>query len=444
MNKQTSRRKFLADTTAFAGASVIHASTSIAAQQTTNFKAGDRKEGMFWRIHWFEDGAQHSNPGYEYNVRFRVNAPEVVLHPTLGKRSEPRGNGMMLIKAEEDLSLLAEAELYLEMWGGHPATANKRLTINGHTTYQIPEIGTADFNCTHQYPVFPLKLTDLVNGYNAVQFACDQGNSFWGHFIIDHAALRAALKKDHPDLLKAGLTGFNATVKAVTNQNESIALSLNVPDEMKALISTVDYQGWYAGYDEKGNGLVTDWHGYTKNRQPMSFIAANVSAPFTASWETAMLPNQQELGARAIIHFKDHPELIYVTAPARGIAFPNHGAQTVTLYRSYDLPRPFWSRNKNRNHCTIELNLDPKEIERAELHVVVWDGGAGGVKDYFTLNGKPFEIAGKGKHDVIYSTVKLDSALLKRGANRIELYSDTENHGIEVMLPGPALMIRRK
>jgi hypothetical protein len=415
----------------------------LAQAQTTGFKNGDRKEGLFWRVHWFEDGAPHGNPGYQYNNRFRVNSPEVGLHPQYGKRPEPRGNGMMLIKAEEDLSLLREAELYLELWGGHPATVNKRLTINGRSQYAIPENGTANYNCTHLYPSFALKLTDLVNGYNAVQFACDQGESFWGHFIVEQAALRTALKNDHPDLVKSGLQGFTATVSAVTNQNESVALSLQVPEAMKAQIAAVDYQGWYGGYDENGDGLRTDWHGFTKMRQPVAYVAAAVGAPFAATWDVTMLPDQPELGARAIIHFKDRPELIYVTAPTRGIAFPKRSAN-VTQYHAHDLPRAFWSRAKNRKVCHIELNLDPGEIERAQLHVIAWDGGAGAVKDYFTLNGQQFDIAGKAKHDVIYSTINVNPALLKRGANRIELYSDTEHHGIEILLPGPALMIRRK
>ena len=64
------------------------------------------------------------------------------------------------------------------------------------------------------YPRLILKVTDLVDGYNALQFACDQGTSFWGHFIVDEACLRAVLKADHPNLTAAGLLGFRATVRA--------------------------------------------------------------------------------------------------------------------------------------------------------------------------------------------------------------------------------------
>ncbi|MFO1497028.1 MAG: hypothetical protein U1G07_01300 [Verrucomicrobiota bacterium] len=74
--------------------------------------------GQFWRLHWYQRGLAYANPAYE--GRFRVNSPEVVLHPSFGPRVEARENGLMLIQAEEDLRLVTAAELYLEMWGRAP------------------------------------------------------------------------------------------------------------------------------------------------------------------------------------------------------------------------------------------------------------------------------------------------------------------------------------
>ena len=83
----------------------------------------------------------------------------------------------MLIRAEENLFRLTAAEFYCEAWGGHPGTANKRITVNGRSTYFLPRVGAEEGHCTYFYPSVPLKLTDLVNGYNAFQFACDRGTS---------------------------------------------------------------------------------------------------------------------------------------------------------------------------------------------------------------------------------------------------------------------------
>ncbi len=398
--------------------------------------------GRFVRSYWYERGIEHGNP--KHNSRFRVNAPEASLHPSFMHRSETRGNGMMQILIEEDLSKLAGAELYLELWGGHPGTANKRLTINGRSTYPIPEVGTEEENCTHSYPTFPLKLTDLVNGYNAIQFACDQGTTFWGHFIVDNACLRAVLKDDHPDLERTGLAGFDAKVTArwAAHDRETISLGLEVPSSDANKIASVDFIGHYYGYDENGNGEFTDWHGFTKERKPEAILGTTSEIPFSLNWDVSMLPAQEDVAVKGIVHFKGNPEITYESPVLHGLSIPKRKGSTVKLYRSKDLPRPFWSRASKVNECTIVIDTDPEQIERAELHVVIWDGGRGNVEHPFTLNGHPLPVAGDGRHDVLYRKLSIDPSLLKRGPNQIVLLSDTDHHGIELLLPGPAVCVR--
>ena len=86
----------------------------------------------------------------------------------------------------------------------------------------------------------------------------------------------------------------------------------------------------------------------------------------------------------------------------------------------------------------------PGQVERAELRVVVWDGGAETVRDNFMLNGEAFPVAETGRHDVLYRRLAVPPSLLRRGKNTIELLSSTDHHGIEVLLPGPAIVVRTK
>lgn len=397
-------------------------------------------KSRFLRTYWYEKGIEHGNP--KFNSRFRVNAPETSLNPSFMYRSEARENGMMLIPIEEDLAKLDKAELYLEIWGGHPGTANKRLTINGRSTYQLPEVGTADHNCTHSYSAIPLKITDLVNGYNAIQFACDKGTTFWGHFIVDNACLMTVLKDDHPELEKAGLCGFEASVKAMpaSGQSEAIGLSLSCGASNLNKISRVDYFGYYEGYDENGNGETLDWHGFTKDREPTAILGIAKEAPFNILWDASMLPDQKNMAIQAVIHFKDLPNIAYITRITDGLYIPKQN--TVKLYTSEDLPRPFWSRDNKKSKCTIQLDIEPEKIQKAQLNVVIWDGGRGNVENPFKLNGHDIPVAGNGRHDVIYRKIDVLPEILRKGTNEIELLSDTEHHGIEVLLPGPALMIR--
>ena len=399
-----------------------------------------QKQGQFWRYHWYERGLTNANPAYE--GRFRVNAPEISLHPTFGHRVEPRENGMMLIKAEEDLFLLTAAEFYCEAWGGHPGTANKRITVNGRSTYPLPRVGTEDGHCTYFYPAVLLKITDLVNGYDAVQFALDQGTTFWGHILVDNAAIRVALTNGHPDLVKLGLAEFAATVQAEPLAGkEGFALKLDCPPEA-AQIAGVDFQGWYYGYDENGNLQRQDWHGYTKHRIPVATLGVVTSAPFALAWETRMLPAQRDLAVRAALRFKADTNLVFLTAATSGLAIAPRSGVEVTLFAPHDLPGHFWSRAKQLKTCHLDLDLDPARIEKAELNIVTWTGGPGNVKEYFKLNGVHYPVAEGARHELVYSRLPVNPQTLKRGLNRIELLSDTEHHGIEVIYPGPLLVVR--
>jgi hypothetical protein len=58
------------------------------------------------------------------------------------------------------------------------------------------------------------------------------------------------------------------------------------------------------------------------------------------------------------------------------------------------------------------------------------------------LNGVPLAVAGKGRHDLLYRVVKVEARTLRRGDNVVRVLSDTSHHGIEVVLPGPALVVR--
>jgi hypothetical protein len=393
--------------------------------------------GHFRRTTWYQDGFEHGNP--KHNDRFRVNAPAASLHPDFMHRNEVRGNGMMQILIREDLSRLTGAELYVELWGGHPGTANKRVTVNGRSTYTLPETGTAAGHCTHGYPTLPLKLTDMVNGYNALQFACDQGTTFWGHFIVDNAALRVTLEDDHPDLKSLNLTHFEAAVRIEPMKDETYHLYLETT--MPDAIDRVIFTGIYQGYDENGNGATLDRHGFTKAREPVAVLGIVDHTPFTVTWNTSMLPVCDHVAVEATVILKAAPALTYRTPPTPCPAIIHPNAH-VALYPAMDLPAPFWSRAGQVKWCRLPLDVDPARIQRGELHVVIWDGGRGTIDEPFTLNGHPVDVAGAAHHDVLYHRVPIDPAWLRRGDNEIVVHSDTEHHGIEVLLPGPALTIR--
>ncbi|MDA1068077.1 MAG: serine hydrolase [Verrucomicrobia bacterium] len=394
----------------------------------------------FVRRYWYEQGEEHGNP-YFNRRQLRVNSAGIGVHPRHATRTETQSSGAMRILIEEDLRSIDGANLYCEIWGGHPGTSHKRVSINGRQKISIPENGTAYDNCTHLYPTFNLAPTDLVNGYNTLQFACDKPGLEWGHFIVENAALDVRLSRDHPDLQSRGLGSFEATVSANT-QGETILFEIE-SNQLEA-VSEVVYQARYYGYDENGNGFETDWHGMTKERKPYGMLGAGRGKTHRLEWDLSMLPAQTQIEVKATVSFQDHPNLHFQAAKVGGLEVAPRENVEVSLFSSKDLPNPFWSRVNRKKACTINIDIDPSDIEQADLHVISWTGGAGEVKEYFQLNGHFIPVAEGSGHEVEYSVTSIDPSWLKKGENRFELVSDTEHHGIEILLPGPALMIRSR
>ena len=82
------------------------------------------------RNYWYQPGAAYANPHFN-GRQLRVNAAEASVHPEFARRSEPRSSGMARVLIEEDLRKVRRADLYAEVWGGHPGTTRKRVGING-------------------------------------------------------------------------------------------------------------------------------------------------------------------------------------------------------------------------------------------------------------------------------------------------------------------------
>ncbi len=376
------------------------------------------------------------------NNNFRVNSPDARKGP-FKDRWEARKDGILTVEIDQDLSEVASAELYLELWGGHPGVANKRFTLNGKTEYKVPEVGAAKGNCTYSYPSISLKVSELHEGENTFAFTCDKGESFWGHYIIRTACLRLRLKPDCKTLKDAKLTGDvpRISAAAIDGKPDTVALDLVGDKDLTSRIAEVEYWGRYDSYDENGDGKGHDWHGFTKDGKAVGHIGTrSAKQGLGLQWSLAMVPRSKPVCVKGRIRFKDAKGLVYET-PAELAAGPLEHSP-VRVFTASKLPTPFWSRAGKASKCSIPLDIDPATIERAELHVAIWDGGAGKTKEPFTLNDKPLAVAGKGRHDLLYRVLKVDPKILRKGENVVRVLSDTDHHGIEVLLPGPALVVR--
>jgi hypothetical protein len=399
-------------------------------------------QGEFYREYWAEFDSLVSN---HRDGRWRVNDAGLSLHKDFGIRQEARANGLMLVNVPEDLFQLTRAELYLELWDGHPKTSHKRFFVNGRGPYPIPGDATKEGDMIYSYPTIRLQVSHLVTGVNAFQFAVDRGNSFWGHFIIDNAAVRAVLNSDHPELTSNALAEFFAVPKIhgdIFNVGNVLTVSLSCSERYASMIESVDYIARYTGFDDDGDRVDGDWHGFTLDKKPINHVGSSTAFPFKVNWKTDMVPDQPKpIALKAVVHFKNG--LHYRTPVLDGIEFKAN--RRVIMITCADLPVPFHSRASREVIARFYLPDELTDLQRAQLWVKTWDGGAGTIKDPFTINGYPYTIiSGKAVHDVIFTVIDLKLHHLKPGENTIRLYSDTHHHGIEILGPGPCFVLKYK
>lgn len=414
--------------------------------------------GHFFHRYWFQMGDPFANP--PVNGRFRVNDPYVATHPTFHARDEPKGNGMMLIPMRQSLREIKAARLYLELWGGHPHSTNRRVTVNGRSTYRIDV--PSDDQCTHAYRTIPLKITDLVQGLNAVQFAVDGDQTFWGHFIVEEAAIDALLPLHHPATAILAASEKQPTVRVKRASPATIGVQLDAPQEFVSGLTAVHFFAFYEGFDENGDGVSRDWHGMTWRKQPYGHLGTVTQPPYAIDWDTSMLVAQENVRVRALLEFRGESavsdmeeslrrggnrywkaeSLYYQTDESEPVSIRHPDGVHVVMIAAAEQSVPFWSRDGRVRTCAFDLPDHGATIERAMLQTCVWDGGAGAVREYFRLNDQFLPIAGDGSHTVKYSTLPVEPSLLKPGRNLATLLSDTEHHGIEILYPGPVLTVR--
>ena len=391
------------------------------------------------------------------NDMFRVNAPEASLDPEHGGRAEAHGNGLMLIDFPHDPRELAGVRLDVSIWCGHPGTADRAVTINGRSTYPLPgPAGAGDEpQVGHVHKMFELKRTDVVNGWNALQFTCENGSSFWGHYVVDSATLTAVLKPDSDELKAAGLDEFgmqNAFARltksrTLTGNGPGVLLASMIPERFRDRVGRVVYTANYHGYDEDGSGggavAETDWHGFPKDGETVGAVGSAADSPYAVEWDTAMLPAQADVRLRTTVRFTNGVVYESPVLPAPPIDHPN--GVTVKMYGPESVPTPFWTRKGEKKSCVIDVPHDPADVERAQLHVVLWDGEHGDNADLVTLNGEILGGAiGPGDHETYYRVVEIPPGLLKEGPNEFAVRAETTHHGIEVLMPGPAIAVRVK
>jgi len=345
--------------------------------------------------------------------------------------------------AIDDLEGAVRAEVYLEQWGGHAGTSNKRLRLNGRDWIAVPEpegipaaagLRSLSPECFQYfaYPSVPVPLEQLREGENTFEFSCDGQVCFdfgWGQWGVYGVTFRIFYASSKPHA-----AGRIVSPAPGASFGDSLRIVLESP---AAAVAQVDFIGLYEDFDYEGNGLFRQWHFNYRYGEIQRHLGTATEAPYAMTWRTDWVPDQEE-PVQLMARLRDTDGVYSMTEIVGDLSLVRSG-RSVKLYKPYDVPPHWQTRTGNRQSCKVFVPHDLRRAGAAQMILTTWSGGhadAIGVNDSTIVRR-----VGKA-HDYSYDEIEVPLELLRGGINTFFTYSRTEHHGIEVLWPGIVLKVQ--
>jgi CubicO group peptidase (beta-lactamase class C family) len=345
----------------------------------------------------------------------------------------------------DDLQDAIRAEVLIDRWGGHLRTTRKQIRFNQRPWLVLPELtttpaGRAEHYYSQDNPSIEVPLEHLRQGVNTLEGSCSGLDGFrWGQWGLYSALLRIyydPAKKEHP-------AASIVAPSAGSTVGSSPTIELRCSDG----VAHADVLAWYEGDDENGDGVYADWHG--GYHQPEKGSPAELRGhagsiagpPWRLQWDTTWVPDQPAASIKLIARVRDREGVWTVTQPVEGLSLARSD-QRVVLYRASEVPERFGVRTGRKEACSIAIPSDAPldRAGEAVLSLRTWHGWDGHHEPW-RLNGQAFPIEGKNHH-YDFDLLKVPTTLLRAGKNAFEIQSQTEHHMLEVLWPGPSLIVR--
>ncbi len=345
----------------------------------------------------------------------------------------------------DDMDQAVRAEVLMDIWGGHPGTSGKKFRFNANDWMDIPHVPTLESRpkcyMTEYNVILDLPLEYLQEGANTFDGTsggqiCNNFNwGQWGWYVM---MVRVYY---HPD--KAHTIG--QIIQPASGDTIRDDSDINVAPADSGSVSLIQILGHYYGYDENGDGIYKDWHRAYHGKDITGHIGTIEASPFQQRWNTRYVPDQEARAVSLMARIKDTSGIWFVSDIVDSISLQRPDSLKVHMYTPVGVTQDFWVRAGNTKQCYIHIDTLDQGME-ARLYHRTWNAGddeaAGGSIDKpLLVNEHSYKCYGNN-HFFALSSVPLAFGDLKSGLNDIAYTSDTQHHGIEVLWPGPAIVIR--
>lgn len=384
----------------------------------------------------------------EYAVNLKVGNNWRVTDPTVTRDDALvfLPNPVLSISID-DLEGAVRAEALMDIWGGHVGTTGKKFRFNNNEWLDVPSLSTTpdgqspDCYLSQYNIIVDLPLSNIIEGTNTFEGnsggqLCQSFNwGQWGWYVMI-VRVYYSTEKLHTE----------AAISSISNgselsENPELILSSNNPED----IQEVQYIAKYKGYDENGDGIYYDWHWAYHSTLLSDHVGTSKTAPFNVTWNTEWVPDQEADSISIMARVKDKNGVWFVTDSIYNLSLVREAGKSVKMYTARDLPIGFSVRNNKKKECYTDINSLDNAVT-AKLFHRTWnaadDHAASGTLTHpLFVNENIFKCYGKN-HFYALSSADIPIAELKAGQNTMAYKSTTLEHGIEVLWPGPALIVK--
>jgi hypothetical protein len=377
------------------------------------------------------------------NVSWRVTDPNATNPGSPGNSPADFLPNPKLPITIDDLAGAVRAEVVLDLWGGHVGTTGKRIRFNESNWITVPELSTTptDGQCyTQQVNILlSVPLSDLSTGINYIEgtsggqtcYGFDWGQ--WGWYGVIVRIYYNSGKPHATGQITSPSTGNSF------NDNPTITLSTS------GSVNRIDVLARYDDYDRDGDGIYYDWVRDYHRTSWSNQIGINhhvgtiTSAPYALTWNTDWVPDQTAGAISFVARIRDNNGTWYVTNVVQNLTLQRSDF-SVKLYKPQNVAENFWVRDGAAKSSTVNVpNLT--DAQDAAVHVRTWNGRESGASYYTRVNDYYLPPYGMD-HFYSYDLVPMPATELNVGNNTITFQSSTTHHGIEILWPGPAVVVR--
>ena len=343
----------------------------------------------------------------------------------------------------DDLQGAIHAEIVKDFWTGHVGTINKRFRFNGNPWITIPELHTlgpcpspGNMYMQQVNHLIEVPLSHLKTGINTFEGTSGPNAWGWGQWGWYGVVVRVYYNSNKPHA-SGQVTSHSSNSTFSDNPTIAVATSGSV--------SRVDFLAYYDDHDTDGDGNYLDFHrnyhkgSWSEQIGIKNHVGTDIGAPYQVTWNTQWVPDQVPGRIKLIARIRDNNGYWFVTNAVNNLTL-QRTTSSVKIYKATGVPQEFWVRAGRVKSCTVSIPT-LSGATAALMKVASWNGNDG--SDYFYSKVNNWTMPKYGaNHFYSYDQITVPVSALKTGSNIFKISSTTDHHGLEIMWPGPSILVR--